>query len=349
MPLRPRKALVKTSTQDSTPEWMKEGAQCQALPERPRIRQAPARHDKASPSRRSTTASSPVPIPQRLQAICDGLSAAKIDRPAAQVAAPSAASLHRHDRRAGYRYDLSILQAEFALTQVLDQPVHGRLFFEQVIRENLDLGRPEQVQLIFDRRISRSTPGRSAPASSPGGHASLHVDYKNTRIKQYHKEGARCVPRRPSTTPTTSGSAGAWTICRSCARSALRPIAGCSRLNSGFKQGRDFAAWLGLVPKQESTGDRTKFGRISKRGNKYLRTLFVQAAHVVLERRPAAAMRPKALGREEHVERPSFPAPTTWQAMARRNGSTGPGSKSANCMARPCVARQNIERSNVRA
>src|SRR5258706_11694186 len=51
---------------------------------------------------------------------------------------------------------------------------------------------------------------------------------------------------------------------------------------SGFKQGRDFAAWLGLVPKQESTGDRTKLGRISKRGNKYLRTLFVQAAHVVL-------------------------------------------------------------------
>ena len=59
---------------------------------------------------------------------------------------------------------------------------------------------------------------------------------------------------------------------------------------SGFKQGRDFAAWLGLVPKQESTGDRTKLGRISKRGNKYLRTLFVQAAHVVLQRRPATAM-----------------------------------------------------------
>jgi transposase len=58
---------------------------------------------------------------------------------------------------------------------------------------------------------------------------------------------------------------------------------------SGFRQGRDFGAWLGLVPKQESTGDRTKLGKISKRGNKYLRTLFVQAAHVVLVRRPAAA------------------------------------------------------------
>jgi transposase len=60
---------------------------------------------------------------------------------------------------------------------------------------------------------------------------------------------------------------------------------------AGFKQGRDFAAWLGLVPKQESTGDRTILGKISKRGNKYVRTLFVQAAHVVLARRPSAAMR----------------------------------------------------------
>src|SRR5438552_10347278 len=58
-----------------------------------------------------------------------------------------------------------------------------------------------------------------------------------------------------------------------------------------FAKGRDFAAWLGLVPKQMSTGDRTILGRISKRGNRYLRTLFVQAAHVVLVRRPRAAMR----------------------------------------------------------
>jgi len=64
------------------------------------------------------------------------------------------------DRRAGYRYQLSILQAEFSLTQVLDRPVSGRVFFEEVIRENLDIGRPDQVQLIFDRRVSRRTPGR---------------------------------------------------------------------------------------------------------------------------------------------------------------------------------------------
>ena len=48
----------------------------------------------------------------------------------------------------------------------------------------------------------------------------------------------------------------------------------------GFSKGRDFAAWLGLVPKQISTGDRTILGKISKRGNRYLRVLFVQAAWV---------------------------------------------------------------------
>ena len=45
-----------------------------------------------------------------------------------------------------------------------------------------------------------------------------------------------------------------------------------------FSKGRDFAAWLGLVPRQMSTGDRTILGKISKRGNRYLRVLFVQAA-----------------------------------------------------------------------
>src|SRR5258705_12497576 len=51
---------------------------------------------------------------------------------------------------------------------------------------------------------------------------------------------------------------------------------------AAFSRGRDFAAWLGLVPKQISTGDRTILGGISRRGNRYLRSLFVQAAWVVL-------------------------------------------------------------------
>jgi transposase len=51
-----------------------------------------------------------------------------------------------------------------------------------------------------------------------------------------------------------------------------------------FERGRDFGAWLGLVPRQYSTGGRSILGRISKRGSKYLRTLFIQAANVILMR-----------------------------------------------------------------
>jgi hypothetical protein len=94
------------------------------------------------------------------------------------------------DRRAGYRYDISILQAEFSLTQVLDRPLTGRVFFEDVIRENLDLGRPDHVSLIFNRRINRRTPSRfRTRVITEGVTPSLHVDYKQSRIKQYHKQG----------------------------------------------------------------------------------------------------------------------------------------------------------------
>jgi hypothetical protein len=73
---------------------------------------------------------------------------------------------------------------------VLDRPVTGRVFFEEMIRENLDIGRPSQVQLIFDRRVSRRTPGKfRTRVITDGVVPSLHVDYKSTRIKQYHKQG----------------------------------------------------------------------------------------------------------------------------------------------------------------
>jgi hypothetical protein len=73
---------------------------------------------------------------------------------------------------------------------VFDRPTTGRAFFEQVIRENLDLGRPEQVQLIFDRRVIRTTPGRFRTRIVTNGVIPcLHVDYKHSGIKQYFKEG----------------------------------------------------------------------------------------------------------------------------------------------------------------
>ena len=128
--------------------------------------------------------------PKALQRICDGLDDRKIDRLLRKWLARLPHPFDRRDRAGGYRYAISILQAEFALTQVLDRPVAGRIFFEQVIRENLDIGRPGQVQLIFDRRVARRTPGRfRTRVITEGVTPSLHADYKNAKIKQYHKQG----------------------------------------------------------------------------------------------------------------------------------------------------------------
>ena len=128
--------------------------------------------------------------PRRLQAICEGLSAAKIDRLLRKWLRYLPHPFEPQDRKAGYLYEVSILQAEFALTQVLDRPVSGRIFFEQVIRDNLDVGRPDKVQLIFDRRIQRNTKSRfRTRVITEGVTPSLHIDYKHSRIKQYHKEG----------------------------------------------------------------------------------------------------------------------------------------------------------------
>ena len=127
--------------------------------------------------------------PARLQKICDGLSAEKIDGLLRKWLRLLPHPFTGADRKAGYRYDISILQAEFSLTQVLDRPVHGRLFFEQVIRENLDLGRPQEVRLIFNRTITRRTPGQfRTRIVTQDVTPSLNIYYKNTRIKQYHKE-----------------------------------------------------------------------------------------------------------------------------------------------------------------
>ena len=128
--------------------------------------------------------------PARLQVLADRLSSAKIDALLRKWLKRLPHPFTAKDRKAGYRYDISILQAEFALTQVLDRPVSGRVFFEEVIRENLDLGRPDKVQLIFNRRVTRRTPGRfRTRVLTAGVTPTLHVDYKRSRIKQYHKEG----------------------------------------------------------------------------------------------------------------------------------------------------------------
>ena len=129
-----------------------------------------------------------------VQAICDGLDEDKITALAARWLGILPYPFTAEDTAAGYRYELSVLQAEFSVTQTLDAPVTGRIFFDQVIRDNLDLGRPDRVSLIFDRKIirkgKRATPGRfRTRVITDGVTPSLHVDYKNSKIKQYHKLG----------------------------------------------------------------------------------------------------------------------------------------------------------------
>jgi hypothetical protein len=126
----------------------------------------------------------------RVQRLANSLDAAKIDAVVRKWLRRLPHPFTAAHRAAGYRYQLSILQAEFALTQVLDRPRTGRGFFEEVMRENLDLGRPDQMQLIFNRRVSRQTPGQfRTRILTEGVVPSLHVDYKKSRVKQYHKEG----------------------------------------------------------------------------------------------------------------------------------------------------------------
>jgi hypothetical protein len=132
--------------------------------------------------------------PAALQAICDQLGPAHIDALLRKWLARLPHPFTAADRAAGYRYDISVLQAEFSLTQMLDKPVSGRVFFEQVIRDNLDAGRPDQVSLIFGRHLirtgPRATPGRfRTRVITAGVTPSLHACYKHAVIKQYHKEG----------------------------------------------------------------------------------------------------------------------------------------------------------------
>ncbi len=120
--------------------------------------------------------------PAAVQAICDRLGPEQIDALLRKWLAILPHPFSAADREAGYRYDISVWQAEFSLTQVLDRPISGRVFFEHVIRDNLDAGRPDQISLIFDRTLRRRgprpTPGRfRTRVITEGLTPSLHIDY----------------------------------------------------------------------------------------------------------------------------------------------------------------------------
>lgn len=128
--------------------------------------------------------------PAQAQQLSDSFDEAKIEAVFRKWLARLPHPYTARDREAGYRYELSVLQAEFSRTMVFDRPVTGRVFFDQVIRENLDLGRPDQVRLIFDRRVSRRTPGRfQTRVVTEGVIPAIRYDFKSARIKEYFKEG----------------------------------------------------------------------------------------------------------------------------------------------------------------
>jgi hypothetical protein len=93
------------------------------------------------------------------------------------------------DLRAGYVYELAFRQFEVSDTRVFDRPDAGRAFFEQVIRDHLDVGRPSSVALIFDKRINSRTPGTfRTKVITRGVDPQLCCYYKSSRLKQYFKE-----------------------------------------------------------------------------------------------------------------------------------------------------------------
>jgi hypothetical protein len=134
--------------------------------------------------------------PAALQDICDrfGPGAVQVwfERWMAKIPLP----LDDADRDAGFWWELSMRQVETSRTLVFDDDVHARAFFEALLCDNMDLGRPENVELLFRRgqRLGRPT------IPPPGGGfktkidrycdlVTLNVFYKNSRLKQYLKDG----------------------------------------------------------------------------------------------------------------------------------------------------------------
>jgi hypothetical protein len=131
--------------------------------------------------------------PEKLQQICDSLGPEDIGRLFRKWLKRLPLPLRPEDRVAGYEWSLSIWQMEVSLTQIFDRPLRGRGFFAEIIRDNLDLGRPDRVPLIFDRVVTKKTPGEyRTRVIQEGVHPSLHIQYKNFDLKQYFKEGRGC-------------------------------------------------------------------------------------------------------------------------------------------------------------
>jgi hypothetical protein len=133
--------------------------------------------------------------PAALQEICDRLQPGTIEVFAQRWLHRLPMPFGSKDRDAGYWWECSMRQVEVSRTIVFDAPCRVRSFFEALIADNLDIGRPENVEIIFGRRVRCDTPGafRTAidrPVIDPDDKGVVvNIFYKHSRVKQYLKDG----------------------------------------------------------------------------------------------------------------------------------------------------------------
>jgi len=128
--------------------------------------------------------------PAALQAICDRFGPADVqaffDRWVAVIPTPFTPG----DRAAGYWWELSMRQVEVSRTIVFDDPRRARGFFEALVADNIGIGRPEQVAVVFARQVRRSRDHLfRTRVFGPGTDVKMDFSYKHSRVKQYLKEG----------------------------------------------------------------------------------------------------------------------------------------------------------------
>ena len=128
--------------------------------------------------------------PARLQGICDQLGPAHIQTFFERWLRAVPTPLDDADRAGGYWWELSMRQVEMSRTIVFDAPRRARAFFEATVADNIDIGRPDEVKVIFGRQIRSTTKGEFATkVVTRGTDVTVNAFYKHSRIKEYLKEG----------------------------------------------------------------------------------------------------------------------------------------------------------------
>jgi len=144
--------------------------------------------------------------PQRLQRICDRLSPARLQRFVDRWLSYLPLPLTDADRRASYWWECSMRQVEVSRTLVFNAPRHARAFFDALAHDNLGMGRPDEISLIFDRRIRSDTPtGFLTKVVTRGVDTTVNFFYRHSRIKEYLKDGRALRIETVVNSPTDLG------------------------------------------------------------------------------------------------------------------------------------------------